>query len=290
MGIGLEYILQLYKETIGDNLSNLVKSDDLLFQQCKELLIASRNETTGKWSSGRKYIRTLPVVQAFSEYYPEGVLKISVYIDALVNNLDDLFDESLSKKERTFPIIEIFRTLGNFSRTELSPEERSVIGSYFDNIIVVATSEHHYYNFIKSVKEDVDKIIKYSIQLYDGRSLDMDVFVDLPAVKLQWSEADKKNLRKNARAYRALNLIKKDIEDYEHDKAQENESIITLLSEDKEILKEVVNRLAQHYKFSSGNQTKDTNAVEIVMSNLNSMIGKENRDLKLSLEDLIQKL
>jgi len=283
--IDLEHIIKMYGESIEDDLANLEKIDPYIIQQCETLLKTSQYKTTQNWVLGKKTIRTLHVAQAFSENYPEDILRTSIEIDAIVNHLDDLFDEKLDKKNKVPPIIEIFRLLANSYRIDLNREMKSAISKYYDNIVVVAASEGYYYDLIKSSR-DVNEMFEYSKSLYDCRSLDMDVFVELPAIRLHADADELTNLKKIARAYRSLNLIKKDMKDYEHDIKNENETIITLLSERKLELEDVIKRLSRHYMKIS-NDVPIKGKFSLVIANFRSMIKRENRDLESTLRALM---
>ena len=182
--------------------------EDILYVSCKNL--------TKKWSSERKYIRTLFIEKAFSNFYPKKYLKISLYIDAIVNILDDLLDEKMDKKEKTFYIIEFLRIFSLYNYEKPNNNIQIAMGRYFNKLITLAIAENHFINLLKKEKKE-RKIIEYSINYFNLRCLDIDIFNEIIFTDYKASDNEKEKIRKIARIFRALNILKKDIKDIEYD-------------------------------------------------------------------------
>lgn len=232
-------VLEIARENLKDEELKLVL--DNLTKMTTSLL-------TDKWRSGRKVVRTIFAVKAFPNY-PNEYLKISLCIDAMVNLLDDVLDELMTKYERSLHIVEFIKVMSLFfselSREARSAEIASVMSEYLSKILCVAASEIHYGSRIRETSE-LDGIIRYSIKCYDYRAMDVDVFFEIPMIKL-YGEV-KPDLLSLARNFRAVNLILKDYRDIQHD--IKNETFTPLvaiyrLGEDK--LQRCLRELLDHY-------------------------------------------
>ncbi len=231
-------VLEVARENLKDEELKLVL--DNLTKMTTSLL-------TDKWRSGRKVVRTIFAVKAFPNY-PNECLKISLYIDAMVNLLDDIFDELMSKYERSLHIVEFIKVMSLFF-SELFREARSAeiagaMSKYLSKILCVAASEIHYGSRIREMSE-LDDIVEYSIKCYDYRAMDVDVFFEIPMIKLYGNVNP--DLLSLARNFRAVNLILKDYRDIQHD--IKNETFTPLvaiyrLGEDKlqKCLRELLDR------------------------------------------------
>ena len=72
------------KECFGDiekiMIKNEISSD--IMKECENMLSLSCKNITDKWSKGRKYARTLFIIEAYQDEYPIQILETSVLIDA----------------------------------------------------------------------------------------------------------------------------------------------------------------------------------------------------------------
>src|SRR3989338_7771725 len=241
----MEKIIKLYKETIRENIEDLEKilrndikvNNPAVNEQLIKLLNISCENLTSKWASGRKYVRTLYVKKAFSNY-PENILKLSISIDAIINLLDDVLDEQMNKQTKTLYLVELIRIFSIYNYQKFNEKISNAIGNYFNKIISIAILEEIYKSLIKS-ESDFEKIIQYSVQIYDCRSLDIDIYTELPMIELDYNKNDYDNILKISRIFRAVNLIKKDIGDIRHDKENETETVMTIFYDGGKIENEV---------------------------------------------------
>lgn len=285
----MEEIKALYEETVKENMQELEHildkhiniRDPAIVKQLEGLLHMSCQNLITKWTNGRKYARTAFAKQAFPNY-PRSILKLSVSIDAIINLLDEILDEEMDKQAKALHMVEIIRMLAihKYQHTEKIMNE--AIGSYFNKIISIAVLEEIYRNLIKN-ETDNDKIILYSTQIYDCRSLDMDIYVELPLLKL-YGEI-KENVVGIARIFRAINLIKKDIADIQHDKENHVETVVTLFFGNPATFKSRIKSLLNEYIKRGEKAGKDGEARDII-NNFNTMIKKELEFIDKQLENM----
>ena len=228
----MEKIVESYEKTIDivvDELrvllSELGIENKQVLEEIKNILIISTKNITTKWANGKKFVRTYFAKKAIPEY-PEEVFNLSISIDAMINILDDLYDEILDKQAKALYVVELLRTISLFSSKKLNDKTQKAVHDYFNKIIIIAATEKIYTEMMKN-EVDVQKNINFSYILYNLRSTDMDIFVEIPLIE-KFGDKDE-NISKIARIFRALNLIKKDIIDIEHDKENKIETVITLL-------------------------------------------------------------
>lgn len=223
-------------------------------------------------------MRTFFVKKAFPEY-PEDIIKISVSLDAIINLLDDILDEKMGKNLKSLYIVELIRIISIYNYQNLEKKYSETVGNYFNKIISIAILEDFYKDFIKK-ENDSKKILDLSIQIYNCRSLDMDIFTEIPLIRL-YNKIDDDLLKviKVSRIFRALNLIKKDIKDAQHDKDNEVETVITLLY-DSDDFNNVVNKLIAHYKNTSDKIESDKKDLSTIISNFKEMIKNETSEIQ----------
>jgi len=244
-------ILSIYTNSIDRNL-NQIKSilstlgiqDEEIGKQFKFILGQSCSILAEKWLSEKKYYKTKFAMEAIRNY-PEDAIEHSIYADAITCILDDFFDEPLSDKARTLYVIEAGRLLADLFALNMENEVRRLMEKYFNKLIIIGTSEHFFYNLIESEK-DGQKIKKFFEMLLDIRAIDIDLFFQLPLLKLKETSLFTKVV-KSARAFRALNLLNKDFKDWQYDKEKGNRTIFTILEDRNNILKESVSLLVQKY-------------------------------------------
>jgi hypothetical protein len=185
----------------------------------------------GKWKKREKYIRTEFVATAFDSDYPREVLGISVAIDAMINILDDLLDEDVAKKAKTLYILEYLRIFSLYSKTKPNPFIQECMFNYFNKLIMLAVFEG---NVLKKVKEEkqTSKIIRYASKLLMIRAYDIDIFVEVVLDSLDIKK-DREDILDIARAFRAINILKKDVIDIPYDLSHRQETLMTYLSQRK---------------------------------------------------------
>ncbi len=285
-------IISIYNDSVNNNLKmieNIIRSDiglgdPHLMELFKETLQTSKNELVKKWRTGKKYLRTLAAVKAFPDY-PVDSLKISISIDAIINILDDLLDEKLEKRAKNYYIVEIIRTLANYHYQNNDEIIRLCIGNYFNKCMTIAILEKHFYDLVRNENRE-DELLKYLTYVYDIRSLDIDVFIEIPLLESNIFHV-KGDVLKAARSYRALELIKKDFLDVEHDGDSGIDTLFTILWDREGALLASVSSLTDQYLERIRNITgsEDSNEIVknfVVMSEVEAVeIGKYVRKSRL---------
>ncbi len=249
----LERILAMYKEVTAEHILELGGiinneigiSDPNMPKMGESLMNMSAEKIMERWKTGKKYLRTVNVAKAIPNY-PEEVLKLSVSVDAIVNNLDDLLDESLDINEKTLYIVEVIKLFSMFNYQSPDQTMRNAIAKYFNKLISVALLEKVYYDMMKS-SHNSERPLEHIAPLYDCRSLDIDIFVELPMIRMSADRTAIESVINSGRCFRALNLIKKDIKDFQHDKEQNIATVITIFHGDKERLRSLIDASVRHY-------------------------------------------
>ena len=279
-------IIEIYQDTVKENLNSLekiLKSDigienSEILKKMGDILHISSDNLVSKWKESRKYMRTSFVKKALPTY-PDDVLKLSISLDAIINLLDDILDENMNKELKSLYIVELIRVFSIYNYQNLEKLYSESIGNYFNKIISIAILEDFYKDFIKNTS-DSKKILDLSIQIYNCRSLDMDIFTELPLIRL-YNKLDDELLKvvKVSRIFRALNLIKKDIKDVEHDKENDIETAITLLYS-RDDFKSVLGGLITHYKNIGDEIESNKDNIKIIISNFKEMLRNEISEIE----------
>ncbi len=252
--LSLNDLCVTYRESVEENLKDIESilkdvgvDEPVIISSYKNILISSCRNLIEKWLSKRKYTRTLFVKEAFSDFYPDKYTKISLYIDALINILDDLLDEKIGEKEKKYYIVEFLRVFALYNQEQPSKKIQIAMGHYFNKFIALAIAEGGYKNIIKK-EIDMEKIVKYSAKSYGIRSLDIDVFNQIALIEYKKQDKEIEKIKKIGRIFRAVNIIRKDIEDIEYDTKNNMESIITVIVNKKECdFHKYVLTLIDHY-------------------------------------------
>lgn len=271
---------------IGLILKDIGVVDRNIEDSCKSALTQSCANITNKWSSGRKYTRTLFVREAYGDSYPENVLQDSILIDAMVNILDDLLDENLEKEEKTLYVLEFLRVFALHNFEKVSIETQTLIGSYFYKLITLAVIEGYYDNLLNN-EEELDNLVRYSIEVLDCRSMDIDIFNNLALrdCGLDMTEEEKLDIVRVGRMFRAVNIMKKDIDDMEHDQATGQESLaLKVYLKQKENFQQYILRILEHYRKESSLIKKKRENI-IVFGVFCGMIERENENIVKKMQD-----
>lgn len=245
-------IINLYNDSVYNNLkmidqiliSDIGLNDPNLIELFSKVLQSSKNGLVEKWASGKKYLRTISVIKAFPEY-PMNSLNLSISIDAMINVFDDLFDENLEKHIKNFYLVEIFRLLANYHYQGFNENLKFYVGNYFNKLIMIALLEKHFYSLMMNEKEK-GHLLKNAAYVYDIRSLDIDIFVEIPllaANNIQFKD----DVLKVARIFRALELLKKDFLDVEYDLENGQETLFTMFWNHKVNLRNLISKLTGLY-------------------------------------------
>lgn len=228
-----------YEKELDENILRIEKiikdlqlEDKLPILLYKDILSKSMQVVTNNWRTQKKYCRTLFVMKILENEYSKKNLSTSINLDAMINILDDLFDENLDLQRRKLYILEYLRIFPNFIETYNEDASREQIASYFNKLITLAMAEQSYLNQIKSTS-DLDEIIKTSAELLITRAMDIDVFANLGVSGKKWSGEQLKNYRNNIRIFRALNILKKDLLDIQDDLEKNQESLVTFIYQNR---------------------------------------------------------
>jgi len=289
MGGLMENFKTLYESTVSENLEEIrlilegIEINPAIIPRFEGLLENSCSMLTSKWVSGRKVLRSHFAKQAIKNY-PDDILKLSISVDAIINLLDEILDEELDKQTKALHIVELIRALSVHAK-EFDKPYQPLLWKYFNKIIVIAIGEEIYKELIQD-EEDFEKLILYSIQAYNIRSLVNDIFIELPLIRLYPKlKGKEKVVILAARIHRAFGLMRKDINDIEHDKKNDVSTVMTLLSEKVLPLRSYVEALIDRYT-NAINQLRSSNPdlMEII-NNFQKMVEDEKAQLRVALEN-----
>lgn len=234
-----ELVISKYRDLVSrstDEVLEIIRRLELNIPNASEiysdLLDGNANKMVGKWKKGEKYVRTEFVLEAFGSEYPEEVLPISIFVDSMINILDDLLDEDLSKEDKIFYILEYLRVFSLYSGQFPSKEIQQRVSLYFMKVITLAVAERVHLGLVEN-ESDIRKISDLSSDLLITRAMDIDVFVDIVFV-IEGLEIDE-NVQVAGRCFRALNILKKDLLDLEHDLSGGQETLVTLVYKNQDM-------------------------------------------------------
>ena len=101
---GVKRIARIYRQGVKENILGVksilkqLEMEEPPLSLYEGVLARSSDQIVSNWLSGRKYARTLFVQKAFGKLYPTKYTEFSLCIDAIVNILDDFFDEALDRR------------------------------------------------------------------------------------------------------------------------------------------------------------------------------------------------
>jgi hypothetical protein len=225
-------------------LDNMILESNVIHPLLNKIIEETSLTLVNKWKSKKKILRTTYIYRVIPNY-PEKFLELSILIDAIVNLLDDLYDEILTKEQRGLVIIELLRLLP-FLTKSYPVLVSSKISDYFSKIFTVAIMESIYKQLIEETK-DFDEKLNYFIECYACKSKDIDLFVELPLIELDFDEESIKKTVSLFNTYRALQIISKDIIDINHDLANQTYTPIILLMKGGNDFKRYMNQITNHY-------------------------------------------
>lgn len=231
-------------DSIRKILDNLINDSDVIDAYLNKIIEESSSTLVSKWKVNKKILRTSYMYRLIPNY-PEKILELSIIIDAIVNLLDDLYDEILSKEQRALIIIELLRLLPFVIKPYPKPVGLK-ISEYFNKILTVALTESIYKQLIEETI-DLNEKLKYFIECYNFKSKDIDLFVELPLIELGINEESIKNTVSLFNIYRALHIISKDIMDISHDLKNHTFTPIILLMQTENDFRSYMNRVTDYY-------------------------------------------
>ena len=243
-----ETLIERYLSMVELNLSDI---DDTVHENddqtpLEQMIRRAAGNLTEKWRRGRKTLRTEVAYRALRGY-PDSTLNTSLTLDAMINLLDDIYDEALGKEEMALYIVELIRTIANMNHL-VEDGERTAMERYFNKILVIAFSEMHYRTRIKesvSYEEKLSSVIK----CYEVKSTDMDVFIELPLRAKGLDDETTSRYTRLGRVHRAVSIIVKDLDDLEHDvEAGEETPVVLLFRESDGSAKRVLDDCVKHFE------------------------------------------
>jgi hypothetical protein len=212
----------------------------------EQMIRRAAGNLTEKWRRGRKTLRTEVAYKALRGY-PDSTLNASLTLDAMINLLDDIYDEALGKEEMALYMVELIRTIANMNHL-VEDGERTSMERYFNKILVIAFSEMHYRTRIKeslSYEEKLSSVIK----CYEVKSTDMDVFIELPLRANGLEDETMSMYTRLGRVHRAVSIIIKDLDDLKHDVEAGEETPAVLLFRDRNgSMKRVLDDCVKHFE------------------------------------------
>ncbi len=244
-------ILKLYKKSVEENINDIsrtLKESDLYSKEIislyRDILEMSSNKITHKWEKGEKYLRTEFVLEAFGQHYPSDFLSLSVKIDAMINMLDDLLDENFNKDDKVKYILEYLRIFSLYSLDKSNLKFQVNVGHYFNKLITLALGEQWMLAEARK-KDNLEEVVRLSSDLLCLRAYDIDIFTEI-ALSSYKQDKNMFVIKKMGKAFRAINILKKDIFDVERDKRENQETLITFVdSQDKFDFSTYINNLVK---------------------------------------------
>lgn len=277
-------IVKYYKSTIKQNLGDILEilqsvgvDSEKYIGQYSEIFDSSSDYIVDKWNKGKKYIRTEFVMGIFGDLYPRKVLPVSIMIDSMINILDDLFDEQLTRDDRKIYILEYLRVYAVYSTLPQSEKIRKCVGSYFDKLITLAIAEQDILREAEKT-DNLDILLELSTKLLLIRARDIDIFVQ---VVLDRRNINDLSILDSARYFRSLNLLKKDILDFDHDIKNDQQTLVTYVRSKKELVFEnYIKSIIEYFKrlFADEEKRCKKDCVK-AYENLKEMIDEESDKL-----------
>ena len=264
--------IDLYKKETEKFLAFLEKEiekremEEELFASSRQILEKISASVISKWLSGRKYCRTFFLQEAFGSLYPSSYTSISLFLDALVNISDDIFDEPLEKKEISLYMAECLKLLSLLNSSPRISQLQPELGIYFSKLLSLVMAENFYKEKISQSRDD-ERILEDSAKLLLIRAQDIDIFTEIALLDFD-SQKDLDLIKEIARIFRAINIFKKDIKDLDYDLSRNIKTIVTILR-DKDI----------DFK----NYTQDL--LEVLEIKVKELSVPQNKDLKLPFQN-----
>ena len=247
-----------------------------------KLYDASFQNTVELWKNEKKVCRTNSVKIAMGNKYPDSVYDLSLTLDSIINNLDDILDNELSEGKKALHLLEAGKNIGKMMSisSELNKKFMIVIESYFNHIIpIICGGEATYTKYLEGSKNESD-IIKYCKKYYNSRIIDMDAFIEMPAIESGMSDLEIKKMIKLGRNFRALNLMKKDLIDIPEDTKNNTKTAFTILKSRGLEVKKYSNRLCEMYLKAIKEIEFKTNELNEIKQKFYEMAKKDMKEME----------
>lgn len=255
------------------------------------IISQSSKKLTNKWNTGRKTLRT-KIAYDLIPNYPLEILDISLMIDAKINLLDDLLDEVMNKDEKAYYIIELIKLEAKINQIEISLEIKKSISKYFSKILSIAITEEIYKEKIKN-SNNFDDRLSFAVDCYNFKSLDMDIYFELPLMKNNFNRKQIDEIIFFTRISRALSLVYKDFLDLEHDQKNKTETpLLILYTEEKQKIYVYLKKIIARYKEKSSKKIISSNNKDLkfMVNNIKKKIVNDSLKLEKIIKDKNQYL
>ncbi len=279
--------INIYKRTVKNNVSDIKKIlnalnlNDIPVSLYEKKFKATINSVTSRWENKEKYCRTLFVQKALGSKYPKNKTEISLSVDAMVNILDDFLDENLSKEKKEIYIFEFLRIFSVYCQ-KTNQKVNRLISFYINELITLAAVEKFYQeNLLK--EKNHQEINKKAINLLLSRGMDIDIFLQISFLNKRINSKETNKIKSIARIFRAINILKKDICDIDHDRENGMESVVTIiLAKNKNKFKNHINDFINLLEERLQNQIKGLNKENFsyeISKRFQQMIKKEKAEI-----------
>lgn len=277
----MEKVCKIYKKTFEDKSGLEMIAGDIsipgVLEVVSQIYDNSTLNTINKWMNKLKVCRTKYVMEAMGDKYPMKIAAASVAVDAIVNNYDDNLDEDLSPEEKVYGTFDSGRGFGFLiGDNDLNSEQRNIIRDYYMYTMpIIGGGEFASLDLIEKL-EDENEILKIGKGYYDIRIKDMDVY---PALALNELGYKSEAIMRAARNFRAVNLIKKDLDDVPKDMKNDNKTVLTIAHKKGFNLRELARKLAQPYLKDFKNFKAETPELETFKNNFHRMSEMELKSI-----------
>ena len=270
-------LIKIYEKSVEDNINYLIQLEKDVFRETKlskdfhQILVKSSGNLTEKWQNEKKHLRTEYCISAIPNY-PKDIIMPSIHIDAAINLMDDILDENLSKNEMMFCLIECVRVLSIKNKFCLTDKMRTSISKCFNKLIFLSITEFKIIPQI-SKEKDISALFDIIRKFYFARTFDIDIFVELPLLKMNIQQDEIDEAVNIGRKFRVINILKKDFFDLSHDKKCNIPSVITILEKKKIPLKKVIDFL--YADFFDGIPKSKSPYIQKIIKNFVGLAEKE---------------
>ncbi|QSG07130.1 hypothetical protein [Halapricum desulfuricans] len=244
----------LYRDLINDISIREENLRDALPVEATAELPAHLRSTETDWESGRKSLRTVPAVNAYTceleQTVEDAVLRMLTGLDANVNVLDDVIDSQTLTAETRIRLT-VNAAFSSVLITENLPTGRQdeagdLLRDYFTALFQIPLVEQRLFNEMEDAENDSARVTA-GVQIYSYRSRDIDAFARLPALVAEVTPATKRRLVQDLRTYRARRLLFKDIHDVPRDMSDNDMTPVIHLLQHHQSVDETVDAVERIY-------------------------------------------
>lgn len=182
--------------------------------------------TENRIVTGRKYLRTEFVKNAFGKHYPEKAYMYSKVLDDYTASMDDLYDDvKMSEEEIRINILLVHKTVMNLL---FWPNiMRKIALEHFEKMIRIAFIQEFTNSMLNQTKNE-ENALKIAIKNYEGRAIDIDFAIKIPLCFMKLTKKEKMKIIEAGRIFRAFNLLIKDIKDLSLDEFHNTDTPVVI--------------------------------------------------------------